>query len=393
MKVHADPDNLEKVKRRVEQAKIKFLEGCEPREGKKLLVLDIDYTLFDHRSPAERPEELRRPFLIEFLSRSYEHYDIVIWSATSMKWIELKMKELGVMHHVQQNAFKILAFVDYTAMIPVTTEKYGTIDCKPLGVLWQHPGFKGNYGKENTIMFDDLRRNFVMNPRNGLKIRPFKQAHLRASTDRELIKLTNYLRVIRKVKDISKLDHKKWEALMRKRLQGDDASNKDLRLIFFLSNKMGTQHSQVTHVASHLCASELIVLLERTGNLLLLLQPLLPCLFRTILVLLLLWLVPHCLDSLVVQVEAEHDPRVESLLRFEGRVNVAGLVGGHPLVSVVDFGLNCAISHSLGDDALHLLDTPTKAKHLGNVLEAHPAVGLANVPQSCSYHVVLEPDD
>ena len=227
MKVHADPDNLEKVKRRVEQAKIKFLEGCEPREGKKLLVLDIDYTLFDHRSPAERPEELRRPFLIEFLSRSYEHYDIVIWSATSMKWIELKMKELGVMHHVQQNAFKILAFVDYTAMIPVTTEKYGTIDCKPLGVLWQHPGFKGNYGKENTIMFNDLRRNFVMNPRNGLKIRPFKQAHLRASTDRELIKLTNYLRVIRKVKDISKLDHKKWEALMRKRLQGDDASNKD----------------------------------------------------------------------------------------------------------------------------------------------------------------------
>merc|ERR1711903_22672 len=86
-----------------------------------------------HADP-DNLEELRRPFLIEFLSRSYEHYDIVIWSATSMKWIELKMKELGVMHHVQQNAFKILAFVDYTAMIPVTTEKYGTIDCKPLGV-------------------------------------------------------------------------------------------------------------------------------------------------------------------------------------------------------------------------------------------------------------------
>lgn len=32
-----------------------------PRPGKKLLVLDIDYTLFDHRSTAENPRELMRP--------------------------------------------------------------------------------------------------------------------------------------------------------------------------------------------------------------------------------------------------------------------------------------------------------------------------------------------
>ena len=32
-----------------------------PREGKKCLVLDIDYTLFDHRSSAENPRELMRP--------------------------------------------------------------------------------------------------------------------------------------------------------------------------------------------------------------------------------------------------------------------------------------------------------------------------------------------
>ena len=33
----------------------------EPRGGKKLLVLDIDYTLFDHVSPAETAAELARP--------------------------------------------------------------------------------------------------------------------------------------------------------------------------------------------------------------------------------------------------------------------------------------------------------------------------------------------
>jgi ubiquitin-like domain-containing CTD phosphatase 1 len=39
---------------------------------------------------------------------------------------------------------------------------------KPLGVIWRK--FE-QYSKDNTIMFDDLRRNFLMNPANGLKIR------------------------------------------------------------------------------------------------------------------------------------------------------------------------------------------------------------------------------
>ena len=54
--------------------------------GKRLLVLDVDYTLFDHRSPAETPTELARPYLHHFLASAYENYEIVIWSATSMKW-------------------------------------------------------------------------------------------------------------------------------------------------------------------------------------------------------------------------------------------------------------------------------------------------------------------
>ena len=83
-----------KLERRVQTYKGKILN--EPRPGKKLLVLDIDYTLFDHRSAAETGAELMRPYLHEFLTTAYEHYDIGIWSATSMKWIESKMKLLGV---------------------------------------------------------------------------------------------------------------------------------------------------------------------------------------------------------------------------------------------------------------------------------------------------------
>ena len=83
-----------KLERRVQTYQGKLLN--EPREGKKLLVLDIDYTLFDHRSAAETGSELMRPYLHEFLTTVYQHYDIGIWSATSMKWIESKMKLLGV---------------------------------------------------------------------------------------------------------------------------------------------------------------------------------------------------------------------------------------------------------------------------------------------------------
>ena len=64
------PDKCEKNLKKVENA-IKRFEIKEtfavPRAGKKLLVLDVDYTFFDHRSPAETAAELMRPFLHEFL--------------------------------------------------------------------------------------------------------------------------------------------------------------------------------------------------------------------------------------------------------------------------------------------------------------------------------------
>lgn len=66
-----------------------------------------------------------RPYLHEFLTSAYEDYDIVIWSATGMKWIEEKMRLLGVSTHQD---YKIMFYLDYLAMITVHTAKYGTID-------------------------------------------------------------------------------------------------------------------------------------------------------------------------------------------------------------------------------------------------------------------------
>ncbi|KAL3515681.1 hypothetical protein ACH5RR_022583 [Cinchona calisaya] len=197
--------NKQKLRRRIAQCKIELRNPC--REGKKLLVLDIDYTLFDHRSSAENPVELMRPYLHEFLSAVYAEYDIIIWSATNMKWVELKMGQLGVLDHPN---YKITALLDHLAMITVQSDNRRVFDCKPLGLIWAH--FPQFYSSKNTIMFDDLRRNFVMNPQNGLTIKPFRKAHANRGSDNELVKLTQYLLAIAELDDLSSLDHRYWES-------------------------------------------------------------------------------------------------------------------------------------------------------------------------------------
>lgn len=213
---------LAKVSRRVKEYEVKILNELRP--GKKLLVLDIDYTLFDHRTTAQSGAELMRPYLHEFLTSAYEDYDIVIWSATNMKWIIEKMKLLGVDKHPD---YKIAFYLDSLAMISVHTPKYGVIDVKPLGVIW---GKYEQYSTKNTIMFDDIRRNFIMNPKNGLRIRPFREAHLNRYKDDELLRLSKYLKDLAEhCADFSSVNHRHWEKYKpkKRRHSKDSRDNKD----------------------------------------------------------------------------------------------------------------------------------------------------------------------
>lgn len=147
-----------------------------------------------------------RPFLHEFLESAYEDYDIVIWSATGMRWIIEKMQLLGV--HSNQN-YKILFYVCSSAMISIYHSDLGVVDVKPLGVIW---GKYKQYSAKNTIMFDDISRNFLMNPQSGLRIRAFRQAHLNRDKDTELLKLRKYLKDIAEhCEDFTSLNHRKWE--------------------------------------------------------------------------------------------------------------------------------------------------------------------------------------
>lgn len=59
-------------------------------------------------------------------------------------------------------------------------------------------------------MFDDIRRNFLMNPKNGLKIKAFREAYRNKDKDKELFYLSEYLKRIAHLDDLTTLNHNKW---------------------------------------------------------------------------------------------------------------------------------------------------------------------------------------
>ena len=107
-----------------------------------------------------------RPYLHEFLAKAYQdNFDIVIWSATSMRWIKLKMDELGVTGNLD---YKLAFMVDSKAMISVHAEPYGVIEVKPLGYIWKN--FKqasySNYAKKSFYgnLVGSAKHNYVRRP-------------------------------------------------------------------------------------------------------------------------------------------------------------------------------------------------------------------------------------
>ena len=86
-----------KLQRLASRTEILFIN--EPRRNTKLLVLDLDHTLMDFSCRFDyMVEELKRPFLDDFLAQSYLYYDIAVWSQTNFKWLELKLTELGMLN-------------------------------------------------------------------------------------------------------------------------------------------------------------------------------------------------------------------------------------------------------------------------------------------------------
>jgi ubiquitin-like domain-containing CTD phosphatase 1 len=111
--------NKRKLKRRLDSTEIQIINP--PRPGKKLLVLDLDYTLFDCKGMGtEMISDLARPGMHQFLTTTYEYYDIVIWSQTSWRWLEAKLTELSMLTH---NNYKLCFVLDRSSMFAITSRR------------------------------------------------------------------------------------------------------------------------------------------------------------------------------------------------------------------------------------------------------------------------------
>ncbi|KAH8099554.1 HAD-like domain-containing protein [Cristinia sonorae] len=215
-----DQRNIRKVKEHTEKLSVNVIHPLRP--GKRLLVLDIDYTILDTKpltSGALPPRECARPRLHEFLEAIYPYYDICIWSQTSWIWLETKLVELEMLGG--SHNYQISFVLDKTCMFTVFSMREGQQykhHVKALQIIWNH---FSQFGPHNTIHVDDLSRNFALNPNQGLKIHAFKEAHTPQSiADRELDKVARYMvHLAVNYDDFTNLNHKDWKTTARALLQ------------------------------------------------------------------------------------------------------------------------------------------------------------------------------
>ena len=105
---------MEKLRDSIAKTEISSRMMNEPRPNFPLLVLDLDHTLPDFDSKSSNFAKMKRPYMHEFLGLVYQHFDLVIWSQTSWKWLEIKLIELGFLE--PSNPYKILFVLDKECM-------------------------------------------------------------------------------------------------------------------------------------------------------------------------------------------------------------------------------------------------------------------------------------
>lgn len=231
----------QKLQKHAQECEIHFITAARP--DKKLLVLDLDHTLLDFTSKASdvTAEQMKRPYLDQFLTICYAHYDLAIWSQTSWRWLEIKLFELGL---ATSESYKLCFCLDKTTMFRAANKEY----VKPLALIFTKNPKGINWGLHNTLHIDDLSRNFALNPKSGITIAPYHRAALVStatattahdsevrrgsesvitslsatsistqeqpppSSDIELALLTKYLSEMAALNDVSSKDHSNWRS-------------------------------------------------------------------------------------------------------------------------------------------------------------------------------------
>ncbi|ORZ39885.1 HAD-like domain-containing protein [Catenaria anguillulae PL171] len=185
-----------------------------PRPGKHLLVLDLDYTIFDCKAFSQNQMDLLRPGTHEFLSAVYQHYDIVIWSQTHWAALEAKVTDMGLISHPSYQLSFVLNKSSMFTIVSKLKDRSLQHQVKALEIIWRK--FPDRWSHRNTVHVDDLGRNFALNPGNGIKVSQWRLTDESKQQDREMGLLTKYLVHLRAVPDVSAVDHMKWRSIAKR---------------------------------------------------------------------------------------------------------------------------------------------------------------------------------
>jgi len=213
--------NEENLRKFTESTEIHVMN--EPRQGKPLLVLDLDHTLLDFSSRAllhssattSVAASMKRPYMDQFLAQVYPFYDMVVWSQTSWRWLETKLIELNMLTNPN---YKFCFVLDKTSMFSITSihktkKKEYRHFIKPLKIIWSQ--FPSNWGPHNTVHLDDLARNFALNPQSGLRVTAFHRKKIKAGKrDVELLGLGKYLESLGSMRPsmaFDRVDFRRWQ--------------------------------------------------------------------------------------------------------------------------------------------------------------------------------------
>ncbi|XP_063983878.1 uncharacterized protein LOC135165960 isoform X2 [Diachasmimorpha longicaudata] len=172
------------------------------RDGKKLLILDLGYTLCDPDVPSFPSLKARRPHLSQLLTRVYRHYDIVIWSDMTREDSSEALREMGI---INDENYKIAFHLSFEEMMTVTTSQSGSVHLKPVEFVWKKfPEFSA----KNTVIIDDNKWYFALNYQSGCEVMPYKARN--EDLDVELEFLASYLEWIAFFDNFQNLNHKNW---------------------------------------------------------------------------------------------------------------------------------------------------------------------------------------
>ena len=160
---------------------------------RKLLVLDLDYTLY---YPSETPIVAdfcvvadgvsvwikKRPYLNQFLSYAVENYDLMVWSASSRKYID------QVVSHLLPDVPLVYIYSSERC-----TTKWNQFSDEPhpyvikdMKKVWRR---NNPYTKKNTLVLDDTPKTYLRNYGNAIPI----DGYIGGNNDTELLRMIEVL--------------------------------------------------------------------------------------------------------------------------------------------------------------------------------------------------------